>query len=42
MNKNDYIYIYRSVCDGHGIEGNFFSDLKKKTLPYDMSENLKN
>ena len=31
-----------SVCDGHGVEGHFVSDLIKETLPYDMSENLKN
>ena len=40
MNKKDYIYM--SVCDGHGVEGHFVSDFIKETLPYDMSENLKN
>ena len=40
MEKNDYIYM--SVCDGHGVEGHFVSDFMKETLPYDMSENLKN
>ena len=40
MNKKDYIYM--SVCDGHGAEGHFVSDFIKETLPYDMSENLKN
>ena len=40
MNNKDYIYM--SVCDGHGVEGHFVSDFIKETLPYDMSENLKN
>ena len=40
MKKKDYIYM--SVCDGHGVEGHFVSDFIKETLPYDMSENLKN
>ena len=40
MKKKDYIYM--SVCDGHGAEGHFVSDFIKETLPYDMSENLKN
>ena len=40
MNNKDYIYM--SVCDGHGIEGHLVSDFIKETLPYDMSENLKN
>ena len=39
MNKKKYIYM--SVCDGHGVEGNFVSDFIKEILPYDMSENLK-
>ena len=40
MKNKDYIYM--SVCDGHGVEGHFVSDFIKETLPYDMSENLKN
>ena len=40
MNNKDYIYM--SVCDGHGVEGHFVSDFIKETLPYDISENLKN